>query len=1097
MITAPHPESSPSCGICGGELIDGLCALCLFGTVDIDEADNSHVFVTFGKYELLEELARGGMGVVYRAFQEDLKREVALKMIGAGQLAGSDAVQRFRTEAEAAAKLNHPNIVPVFEIGECEAQHYFTMRLIGGGRNIADWAKDLSGKGREEAIAKMVARVAGAVAFAHQRGILHRDLKPSNILIDEDNEPQVTDFGLAKFFGDEDASGLTLSMAVLGSPSYMAPEQAEGRHADVTIATDVYGLGTILYELLRGTPPFGESSPIATARAVLEREPPKLTGVSRDLATVCFKCLDKFPENRYPSATLLADDLERVAQGDPILARPISTVAKLWRWAKREPILAGLAVALALTVVLGFAGVTWQWRKAEAARAEQAHSIRRLEWRGVTNYLKDGRTDLALATLARRLREDPSEWQAAMYAMSIVDQQDITIPAGPLIPVAFNSEALLFPDGKKLAIVTGGNDIVVFDSKTGGEIARLKTEHAEPPPGAELPPELDPDLFLLIEVGEPPGIAVSPTNDEIAIVTSKGEVILWSFLDDHSDLLAEGLADQPGEPQFSTDGSSLSFRQGDQVEVIALHHRERERTVVTPGRDFYNYELGLNGERIGFCGDWGAAVFEVVSGKSLFESLLDTSLCSVSKDCSKVVTVSNRKQHLQVWDVKTRRQIYDHRARGKEILQISIDATGRRLAFSSLGSEITLVDLASGEESRTKLTSLYSVDHLVFSADGTRLASRGGMGRITIWDGDRGVSLSSTVRVSQGLIPHLQLSENGRSILARTETADGQEGYRVFQCLPSGALTRFTGFGDAVPKVCFNSDSDQIFTSTSAPFGSVIIDKKTGRKIFQEEADSEVHIQLGSADQSKHFAFTGNGTLYGWDVRSGKEAWPPDEQPEWKPSACLSPDGRWILAGHRDGKVRVHDIEAGRVDREFEVQSDPKIIRFAPDGSGRFIVGSGSGESYIWNIDSGEKLVTLRGHSSTVKTAGFSSDGHYVVTGSDDDSAIVWDSHTGKRLPLAPIRHLSDISHLEIHPNGKMLATASRDHTARIWDMETGLPLCAPLYQGSAVESVRFTRDGRFFVTRDLGGFTYYDSETFDPVSAHFSHPRIDGFGLS
>ena len=229
---------------------------------------------SFGDYELLEEIARGGMGVVYRARQLSLGREVAVKMILAGELATAETVQRFRNEAAAAARLDHPNIVSVYEIGEHETQHYFSMRLVLGRRNIATWAKSLPLSATERAaqLAAVMAKVARAVAFAHERGVLHRDLKPSNILVDENGEPQVTDFGLAKLVSEQD-SGLTLSIQMLGSPSYMAPEQADGRHGDVTTATDVYGLGAVLYELLAGRPPFIGSSPLATAKLVVEEMP--------------------------------------------------------------------------------------------------------------------------------------------------------------------------------------------------------------------------------------------------------------------------------------------------------------------------------------------------------------------------------------------------------------------------------------------------------------------------------------------------------------------------------------------------------------------------------------------------------------------------------------------------------------------------------------------------------------------------------------------------------------------------------------------------------------------------------------------------------
>jgi predicted Ser/Thr protein kinase len=311
----------------------------------------------FGDYELLEEIARGGMGVVYRVRQVSLNREVALKMILAGQLASADELKRFQREAEAAAKLDHSNIVPIYEIGEHQGQHYFSMKLIDGtnlGRRAADFVRDSKGA------VKLLVKVARAVHYAHQRGILHRDLKPSNILLDAAAEPFVADFGLAKHV---DGSGLqTRSGAIVGTPSYMAPEQARAERT-LTAAVDVYGLGAILYELLTGRPPFRATNELDTILQVVESEPASLrtlnSRIPADLEASCLKCLDKKPENRYVSALALAEDLERWLAGQPILARPSGPGKKVLKWTKRNPTQTALLVVLAcwyLNIRL-----PWEW----------------------------------------------------------------------------------------------------------------------------------------------------------------------------------------------------------------------------------------------------------------------------------------------------------------------------------------------------------------------------------------------------------------------------------------------------------------------------------------------------------------------------------------------------------------------------------------------------------------------------------------------------------------------------------------------------------------------------------------------------------------
>lgn len=316
----------------------------------------------FGDYELIRELGRGGMGVVYEARHLSLNRTVALKMLHPARLSSAAQLQRFRQEAEAVAALDHPNILPVYEVGSVQGQPYFTMKLAEGGALAGRIAHFKAQTSSHDAVT-LLAATARAVHYAHQRGIQHRDLKPHNILLDAEGHPYVADFGLAKF-SDRDSS-LTLSTDVIGSPAYMSPEQAAGDTKNLTTASDIYGLGAILYELLTGQPPFSAENVPSLLRKIVEDDPDVSGLGDPDLRTVCLKCLNKDPEQRYSSAEALADELERWQRGEPVLARPASAVERLARWGKRRPALAAMLAAFLFALTAGIAGITVQWQRAE------------------------------------------------------------------------------------------------------------------------------------------------------------------------------------------------------------------------------------------------------------------------------------------------------------------------------------------------------------------------------------------------------------------------------------------------------------------------------------------------------------------------------------------------------------------------------------------------------------------------------------------------------------------------------------------------------------------------------------------------------------
>jgi len=411
------------CRKCGGKILadapEGLCTACLLETgLDVitgqaDRAGNASASATapnafeaktlgdFADYALLEEIGRGGQGVVYRARQKSLNRIVALKVIRPGQRTTKAHLQRFRIEAEAAASLDNSNIVPIYDVGEGDGAYYFSMKLVEGGQ--------LEEVSRREPIpirraAELIAKLARTVHYAHERGILHRDIKPGNILVDAKGEPYLTDFGLARLLETE--STVTRTLETLGTPSYMAPEQALSNNSQLTSATDVYGLGAVLYHLLSGHPPFAGGTTYETIRLLLETEPrqPRLWNpkIDRDLSTICLKCLEKNPQHRYSSALALAEDLERWLKHQPIRARRTGVFGRGKKWVRRNPTIALLILSLAALA----AAVGWNVWKSEFVPSPPATGIAVLPFENLSEdkenaFFADGVQDDILTKLAK------------------------------------------------------------------------------------------------------------------------------------------------------------------------------------------------------------------------------------------------------------------------------------------------------------------------------------------------------------------------------------------------------------------------------------------------------------------------------------------------------------------------------------------------------------------------------------------------------------------------------------------------------------------------------------------------------------------------
>jgi WD40 repeat protein len=792
---------------------------------------------TIGGYQLLQEVGRGGLGRVYKAYDARLRREVAIKMLS-GPYADKDALARFRREAEVPARLQHPNIVQVFDVGEQEGVSYIVMEFMRGG--------NLKVKLAGEPIpspdaAHLVATLARTMQFAHTHGIVHRDLKPANVLLTEEGIPRISDFGLAQL-PQSGAENLTQSGAIVGTPAYMAPEQAQPGSQAISVRTDIWALGAMLYEMLSGRPPFRAQTYQEVLRQVVTDEPvpprrlqPK---VSRDLETICLKCLQKEPQRRYATAGELADDLHRFLDGEPIRARPVSSAERLWRWCRRRPVIASLMAALAINVLLTcwlvvyFAiDTTRQVRDADAKRdrlqGELAASqgdlaLSQVElacrpphvagwsqtaWKGVAEAAAqrsdDRLRDLVVAALEGLDARLTGEWNVP-GAGSVACGPDGKLwllgdTAGPddrnarpavLIdgatgemkesagrgsgPVAFR------PDGTPLQLVAGeGLTLRVWDVARQARVSECRFA-----PGTDLP-----EVTALARNAVGPTLALSADGSRAAAAAvgpgGKGRLAVW---DARTGELLIQVAARVRALTFSADGARLAA--ADEDGAISLRAVPKDKPIArfAPAgpATLHGLAFSPDGARLAAAGSGGTVIlWECASGLATACRGSADEVYAVAFSPDGLTLASGGRFQARLWDTATDRLLLELPS-ADPVVGLAFAPDGRRLGVTSRApsgvGHVAFWNLAEGRGVQALRGLASPAAQVGFSGDGRWLAARGGDGRLAVWELATG-RLRQLLNTSTGPRVNFALSPDGNQLaLAGNEAAalwDLTEGKRI------------------------------------------------------------------------------------------------------------------------------------------------------------------------------------------------------------------------------------------------------------------------------------------------------------------------------
>lgn len=1085
------------------------------------------IFPSIPGYAIERELGRGGMGVVYQARDLKLNRIVAIKMILHGIVAGSAALVRFLTEAEAMAALKHPNIAHVHARGEYEGLPYFVMEYCVGG-SLSAKINDQPLPAREAA--SLVEQLTRGIAAAHEQGILHRDLKPDNVLLTGEGTPKLTDFGLAKRLADMGEAGLTQTGAIMGTPSYMAPEQARGDSKRTGAATDVYGLGAILYRVLTGRPPFLGANHVETMQQVERDEPVSPTlltpGLSRDLATICLKCLRKEPAHRYATATDLAEDLQRYLTHQPILARPVSVLERSVKWVRRNPV---PTVATSVVVLALLAGTLVSYAKYRDAKTQE-------------QLAKDNEGEAKLQEGIAKKNADDATYQRG------IAQQNAEARQKALLEIQQREAKLQYTLGNThmlLANVEYDHNNIAL-ARTYLDKVPLAQRHFEWHYRAR---QLEGGIFTLHgHASKVTSVAYSPDGQRLATASDDGVVKIWNartgqwlfdisnrstkceyvvFRADGQQILTQSITRRTATIWDTHTGRKVDERhaaEGQQIIVVprSSSHwsvlEQGEESVIVRDMNTQQVLLRFNersrilqaayrpdGQHLALKTERGTQVHDATRGHQLWH-FADVSIMlgaiTYSPDGRWVISSTNT-SNATLWDATTGALHLALKVHSPITQSASFSPDGRRIVTNSQERVAIVWDVATGQRLLDLKGHTDQVISVAYSPDGQRIVTGSLDGTAKVWDATSGCP-AGVYRESASAILSATYSPDGRWIATR----DGNNTIGVWDSTTRQSIWALREHPSLISSVEFSPDGRHLLTASwdktvsvwDAMTGAKCLTLKDHASAVRQAAYSPdghrivstngnvasiwnatngqwIRDLVGHTENLDGVAFSPDGQLIAtrsengiikiWDALQGK--WQRDLQGRavgntvLKVGLVFSPNSRYIAASSVNNTVKVWDVSNGQSVLELDgYQGVAFGIQFSPDR--QRLLTTSEQTVKIWDIISGQALLDLKGHNQTVLDASFRPDGRQIVSTGFDRIAKLWDA--GARQAIQTLEgHTEKVLSVAISPDGQRLVTGSRDRTAKIWERSRGRLLFDCKRHTDDVTVVAFSPDGRRVVT--------------------------------